>query len=92
MTYEYCIPSSSCPVNYKISSDPENFGSVTGIGLQATDGTRPQSSPYVVWLPTGGANGTLAVSGFSDNSLFLNTQNGAAGTMDQIQLQCGIGL
>ena len=80
MTYEYCIPSSGCPVNYKISSDPENFGSVTGIGLQATDGTKPQSSPYVVWLPTGGANGTLAVTGFSDNSLFLNTQNGAAGT------------
>ena len=30
MTYEYCIPSSGCQVNYKISSDPENFGSVTG--------------------------------------------------------------
>jgi hypothetical protein len=76
MTYENCITSAGCKIKYKISSDPENFGSVTGVGLQATDGTTPESSSYVVWLPTGGANGTLVVSAYSDESLFLNTQNG----------------
>lgn len=78
MTYENC-GSRNCNVYYKIASNPENFGSATGIPLQTTDGATPSSSPYVVWLPTGGPNGTLAVSAFSNTELFLNTQNGAAG-------------
>ncbi|HEY1216272.1 MAG TPA: RICIN domain-containing protein, partial [Bryobacteraceae bacterium] len=81
MTYEYGgAPEGGFAVYYKIASDPENFGSVAGIALKATDGTVPTSSPYVVWLPTGGANGTLAVSANSTTSLFLNTQNGTSGT------------
>jgi hypothetical protein len=88
MTYEYC-GSANCQAYYKIGSDPENFASITGIGLQATDGTTPSSSPYVVWLPTGGANGTLAVSAYSDNSLFLNTQNGASGTWTKFNSNAG---
>ncbi|KRF42904.1 RICIN domain-containing protein [Paenibacillus sp. Soil787] len=81
MTYEYGgAPEANFAVYYKITSDPENFGAATGTVLRATDGTVPTSSPYVVWLPTGGPNGTLAVSAYSDGSLFLNTQNGASGT------------
>src|SRR5205823_5962347 len=81
MTYEYGgAPEGNYAVYYKISADPEAFGSVTGIPLRTTDGTVPTSSPYVVWLPTGGTDGTLAVSANSTGELFLNTQNGAANT------------
>jgi hypothetical protein len=44
----------------------------------------PHSAPYIVWLPTGGPNGTLAVSAQSTSDLFLNTQNGAAGAWTRI--------
>ncbi|MDO0934905.1 RICIN domain-containing protein [Streptomyces sp. DG2A-72] len=85
MTYEFWgAPEGGFAVYYKISSDPEAFGSATGIALKATDGTVPTSSPYITWLPTGGANGTLVVSANSTDDLFLNTQNGAAGQWTRI--------
>ncbi|MER7569823.1 RICIN domain-containing protein [Streptomyces sp. NPDC097941] len=85
MTYEYGgSPSGNFAVYYKISADPEAFNSVTGIPLQATDGTIPTSTPYITWLPTGGPNGTLVVSAYSTSDLFLNTQNGAANTWTRI--------
>ncbi|MFG2729175.1 RICIN domain-containing protein [Streptomyces canus] len=88
MTYEYGgAPEGDFAVYYKISSDPEAFGSATAIPLKATDGTVPASSPYITWLPTGGANGTLVVSAHSSDDLFLNTQNGAANTWTHIGSQ-----
>mgnify|MGYP001041140505 CR=1 FL=1 len=64
MTHEYCgAPEGGCSVYYKISADPEAFGSATDQVLRATDGTIPSGAPYVTWLPAGGPNGTLAVSG-----------------------------
>ncbi|MFF4259749.1 RICIN domain-containing protein [Streptomyces sp. NPDC001663] len=85
MTYEFWgAPEGGFAVYYKISSNPEAFGSATGIALKATDGTQPKSSPYITWLPTGGANGTLVVSANSSDDLFLNTQNGAANTWTRI--------
>ncbi|MGW5608689.1 RICIN domain-containing protein [Streptomyces sp. NPDC003753] len=85
MTYEYWgAPEGGFAVYYKISSNPEAFGSATGVALKTTDGYVPTSSPYIVWLPTGGSNGTLAVSANSSTDIFLNTQNGAAGTWTRI--------
>ncbi|WP_042406677.1 RICIN domain-containing protein [Streptacidiphilus carbonis] len=85
MTYEYGgAPEGDFAVYYKVSSDPEAFGSATGIPLRATDGTVPTSTPYITWLPAGGSNGTLVVSANSSDSLFLNTQNGAANTWTRI--------
>ncbi|MEU1513294.1 RICIN domain-containing protein [Streptomyces sp. NPDC005811] len=86
MTYEYGgAPEGNFAVYYKISSDPEAFGSVTGIPLRTTDGTVPCCNPVVAWLPTGGSNGTLVVSAQSSTDLFLNTQNGAANAWTRIQ-------
>ncbi|WP_330286532.1 RICIN domain-containing protein [Streptomyces sp. NBC_00576] len=77
MTHEYCnAPEGGCSVYYKISADPEAFNSATDQVLRATDGTIPSGAPFVTWLPTGGPNGTLAVSGDTVEDLFLNTQNG----------------
>ncbi|MGW5431588.1 RICIN domain-containing protein [Streptomyces sp. NPDC004059] len=85
MTYEFWgAPEGGFAVYYKISSDPEAFGSATGIALKTTDGYVPTSSPYITWLPTGGANGTLVVSVNSSDDLFLNTQNGAANQWTRI--------
>ncbi|MGW1563904.1 RICIN domain-containing protein [Streptomyces sp. NPDC002144] len=86
MTYEYGgAPEKNFAVYYKISADPEAFGSVTGQVLKATDGYVPSSAPYITWLPTGGANGILVVSATSTGDLFLNTQNGAANAWSRIQ-------
>ncbi|MEU2288800.1 RICIN domain-containing protein, partial [Streptomyces sp. NPDC013178] len=85
MTHEYCgAPEGGCSVYYKISADPEAFGSVTGRVLRATDGTIPSGAPYVTWLPTGGPNGTLVVSGDTVEDLFLNTANGDANAWTRI--------
>ena len=77
MTYEYgggpAIPTPySFPVYFKIVSDPEKFGAATGISLKATDGTIPTGSPYVVWSPVGGKNGTIIVSASSNTEVFIN--------------------
>ncbi|MFF8970296.1 RICIN domain-containing protein [Streptomyces sp. NPDC014995] len=86
MTYEYCnAPEGRCSVYYKISSDPEAFGSVTGRVLRSTDGTIPSGAPFVTWLPTGGPNGTLVVSGDTEEDLFLNTDNGAPNAWTRIR-------
>ncbi|MEU6356557.1 RICIN domain-containing protein [Streptomyces sp. NPDC047072] len=79
MTHEYCnAPEGGCSVYYKISADPEAFNSATDQVLRATDGVIPSGAPYVTWLPTGGAGGTLVVSSDNQNDLFVNTTNGAA--------------
>ncbi|MET7702422.1 RICIN domain-containing protein [Streptomyces sp. NPDC005485] len=85
LSYEYGgAPEGNFSVYYKMSSDPEAFGSATGIPLRTTDGVVPQSAPYMTWLPTGGPNGTLVVSANSADDLFINTQNGAANTWTRI--------
>ena len=80
MTYEYGggpgFSNYQFPVYYKIVSDPEKFGSATGIPLKSTDGTQPTGSPYVVWSSVGGANGTIIASGHSNSEIFVNTQLG----------------
>jgi hypothetical protein len=86
MTHEYCgAPEGGCSVYYKISADPEAFNSATDQVLRATDGTIPSGAPYVTWLPTGGTNGTLVVSGDTVQDVFINTQGGAANAWVHIQ-------
>ncbi|NUS28623.1 MAG: ricin-type beta-trefoil lectin domain protein [Streptomyces sp.] len=86
MSYEYCnAPEGRCSVYYKISADPEGFGSVTGHVLRSTDGVIPSGAPFITWLPTGGPNGTLVLSGESQDDLFVNTENGAAGAWNRMR-------
>ncbi|KIK68561.1 glycoside hydrolase family 93 protein [Collybiopsis luxurians FD-317 M1] len=79
MSYEFFgAPEAAFAVYYRISSDPTKFNSAVGQVLRATDGTVPTSSPYTVWSPVGGANGTIAVSANSDSAVFLNKCLGAS--------------
>ena len=78
MAYEYGGgPSDSdsyqFPVHYKIASSPEKFDAEVGLPVVAKkDGTIPTGSPYVVWSPVGGKNGTIIVSAHSSGDIYIN--------------------
>jgi hypothetical protein len=65
----------SFPVYYRISSSPLTFSSATGYPVVAGT-THPLSSPNVVWTPSGGADGSIAVSCGTSGQVFLNTALG----------------
>lgn len=76
MTYEhgsfFNTQSYSFAVSYRITSDPESFNSAPNYLLKTANGFQPTSSPYVVWTPYGGANGTIIVSSGTSGSIFVN--------------------
>lgn len=80
MTYEYGsffnTSSYSFPVYFRLSENPETFGQADGQRLVVSDGTQPQSSPYVTWTPYGGHNGTIIVSCGTSSSVFINQELG----------------
>ncbi|KAF1979018.1 glycoside hydrolase family 93 protein [Bimuria novae-zelandiae CBS 107.79] len=80
MTYEYGggpgFSTYQFPLYYKIVSDPEKFGAATGVPVISTDGTQPKGSPYVVWSPVGGKNGTIIASAHSNTEIFINKKLG----------------
>jgi hypothetical protein len=84
MAYEYggspITSGYQFPVYYKVVSDPEKFGPATGISLKTTDGYIPTGSPYVVWSPVGGKNGTIIVSAHSSGDIYINTGLAEPGT------------
>ncbi|WP_345186162.1 RICIN domain-containing protein [Microbacterium panaciterrae] len=81
LTYELCqTTGGSCPVYYKISTDPLNFNAVAGQQILPTDGSHPCCQPYVAWTPSGGANGTIVVSAGGQTPLLINTAGGASGS------------
>jgi hypothetical protein len=77
ITYETCGAPGGCPVYFRLSSDPTKFNSATERPLKDQDGKQPSGSPYVVWTPAGGANGTIVVSTGSHSEVFLNKHLGA---------------
>ncbi|KAJ5565770.1 Neuraminidase [Penicillium sp. DV-2018c] len=63
------------PVYYRLSSSPFDFRYVDGTPI-VIDGMQPNASPYVVWSPAGGVNGTIIVSDADNGSIFTNRANG----------------
>lgn len=57
------------PIHYKLSDDGINWGDPADLGtrIQNKEGHFLKSTPYVIWTPYGGENGTLIVSGMSTN-------------------------
>lgn len=80
MTYEYGggpdLSPYTFPVYFKTSSNPEAFGSATGRVIKTADGVIPVGSPYVVWSPVGGPNGTIIVSCGTRTEIFINKNLG----------------
>lgn len=81
LTYEfYGAVEADFAVYYKLSSDPLSFGNADGRAIIATDGTVPVSSPYNVWSPVGGENGTVVVSCGTLATVFVNHDLAAMGS------------
>lgn len=66
------------PIYYRIASNPLLFDEADEFLLGA-GGVYPSSSPYVVWTPAGGVNGTLVLSANSHSDIFVNTKLGDVG-------------
>lgn len=81
MTYEhgsfFGTSSYSFPVTYKLSYDPEKFEEAEGIQMVVSNGNTPDGSPYNVWTPYGGEDGTIIVSSGGSSSIFINKELGA---------------
>ncbi len=85
VTYELPVGDSSShganyPVTYRLSDSPLTFDSAppTGILIRLANGTQiaPNASPYVVWSPSGGPNGTIIVSDADVSQVYVNTKGG----------------
>lgn len=62
---------------YKIAQHPLSFAQSTAYPLRPNNGDPvPYSSPYVIWTPYGGPNGTVVVSSGTSSNLYLNYQYG----------------
>ncbi|KAI8625501.1 glycoside hydrolase family 93 protein [Xylariaceae sp. FL1651] len=78
------------PVYYRLSSDPENFIDAEHHLLQSSDGTVPNGSPYVVWTPAGGINGTIVVSSGCCTPVYVNKALGAEGAWQTLSTPEGV--
>jgi hypothetical protein len=74
MTYEfYGAPEIAFAVYYRIADDPTKFNEAEGHVLRASNtGTVPDGSPYIIWTPAGGPNGTIVVSSGCCSPVFIN--------------------
>ncbi len=69
MSYEMCRdatnPDNACEVYVKFSDDGLNWGAAGSAGtlVATSDGRELLHTPYVSWLPGGGPNGTVLISG-----------------------------
>lgn len=62
MTYEI-VGLAGHPVYYKLSDDGLDWARRPNLELRTIDNYTPGSTPYCVWTPVGGPNGTIIVSG-----------------------------
>lgn len=76
LTFENCSTQSGCVATYILAASPLNFAAGVTHVLKSTDGTIPSSSPYNVWTPYGGVNGTIIANAASDTAIFINEANG----------------
>lgn len=63
------------PVYYRLAKSPFQFDNDRSYPI-VVRGVQPGSSPYVVWSPTGGANGTIIVSDNDHSDIFTNSHAG----------------
>jgi hypothetical protein len=64
------------PVYYVMAESPLEFGKSVGRPIVINNLTAPNASPYVVWSPLGGPNGTIVVSDADRSQVYTNTFGG----------------
>ena len=65
------------PVYYRLADSPLEFDSSPGLPIIIDGCYAPNASPYVVWTPAGGVNGTIVVSDADNDQIYINTKGGA---------------
>jgi hypothetical protein len=64
------------PVYYVMADSPLDFGKNVGRPIVINNSTAPNASPYVVWSPLGGPNGTIVVSDADRAQVYTNRYGG----------------
>jgi hypothetical protein len=65
------------PVYYVMADSPLEFGNEVGRPIIIGNNSAPNASPYVVWSPLGGPNGTIVVSDADRSQVYTNSYGGA---------------
>ncbi|PWN54404.1 Oligoxyloglucan reducing end-specific cellobiohydrolase [Violaceomyces palustris] len=79
MTYEYfdaSNPNAGFQTTFKLTQDPLSWNDKPAQILRSTDGYVPLGSPYVIWTPVGGVNGSIVANSGSSPDLFINRNLG----------------
>ena len=82
LVHEFPIGNSSSygsnyPVYYVMADSPLEFGQEKGRPIVISNTSVPNASPYVVWSPIGGPNGTIVVSDADRRQVYTNRFGGA---------------
>jgi len=64
------------PVYYRLADSPLDFRLSEGLPIVLNNKTAPNASPYVVWSPVGGPNGTIVVSDADNPQVYTNQFGG----------------
>lgn len=67
---------SNYPVFYVLADSPLEFGRNDDVPIVINNRTVPNASPYVVWSPLGGPNGTIVVSDADRSQVYTNQAGG----------------
>ncbi|GAB1317103.1 hypothetical protein MFIFM68171_07313 [Madurella fahalii] len=67
---------SNYPVHYRLADKPTEFDSAESIPIVIGGTFAPNASPYVVWSPVGGPNGTIVVSDADHSEVYTNRRGG----------------
>jgi hypothetical protein len=67
---------SNYPVYYVMADNPLDFRLSKGRPIVVDDKIVPNASPYVVWSPYGGPNGTIVVSDADRRQVWTNSAGG----------------
>jgi hypothetical protein len=67
---------SNYPVYYVTADSPLDFRLSKGQPIVVNNSTVPNASPYVVWSPIGGPNGTIVVSDADRSQVWTNRAGG----------------
>ncbi|PGH04986.1 hypothetical protein AJ79_06943 [Helicocarpus griseus UAMH5409] len=71
------------PVYYRLADSPLEFRHSEGLPIVIDDNFAPNASPYVVWSPVGGPNGTIVVSDADRSQVYTNRHGGALDKWEQ---------
>ena len=64
------------PVHYRLADSPLDFRLSEGLPIVINNKIAPNASPYVVWSPVGGPNGTIVVSDADNSPVYTNRFGG----------------